>query len=150
MRSSIRTFRLLLIFTFSLSLLNLHPVWAENPDCEKDPKACGCPDEDPCKCKDETDADSIRFTDSHHWIYVKGDDQYRAANFSHQEPSITMHTVQGLNYLSPAAAFLNGTTGDFTADEPVQITMATGDLSGGLIFESRRWCQYWLSNSNIF
>ena len=36
MRSSIRTFRLLLIFTFSLSLLNLHTVWANNPDCEKD------------------------------------------------------------------------------------------------------------------
>ena len=135
MRSSIRTFRLLLICTFSLSLLNLHPVWANNPDCISDAKGCGCPGADPCKCTGKTQGGSIRFTEDITG-FIK-DDQYRTAylNFSHQEPSITMHTIQGLNYLSPAAAFLNATSGDFTADEPVQITMATGTLTGGLIFK---------------
>ena len=110
-------------------------LYGSNPECEEDPTACGCPEANPCECTGESGGGSIRFTESITG-YVSGD-RYRAAklNFSHKEPSITMHTVQGLNYLTPAAAFLNGISGDFTADEPVQITMATGDLTGGLIFE---------------
>ncbi len=107
-------------FTASLSL------FATNPDCKKDPCKSGCPGAgDTCKCPNgkTTGAGSIRFKVDVTG-YVSGDLYNKGAlRFDHMKPSLTMYSVQGLQYYSAAASAVTGVSGDFTASEVVELTV---------------------------
>jgi RHS repeat-associated protein len=105
---------------------------AGNPDCRYNPKCTvGCPSYNKCACENSgTGAGSIRFGID---IFgVSSRDSYRASvlNFDQVEPSVTMFTPQGLKYFSPASSVLDSVTGDFTANESVQVVVTSRSGTG--------------------
>ena len=103
------------------------------PECCKDnscsyPEKCDCSgSQDDCECRSGNggaSAGSINFS-----IEVPGfadGDQWRSGSlrFWHKEPSVTMFTLQGLDYISPAGAYLSQTQGSFESNRRVTLTVA--------------------------
>ena len=117
-------------------VLAMTSAFGSNPDCNSDPTQCGCPRADPCKCNGGgTGSGSIRFVAAVGG-YVDGDQQIASRlNFAHKQPSVTMHTLQGINFLTPAGAYLSEVRGYLPDDETVTLTIVTGDAAGALVFE---------------
>jgi RHS repeat-associated protein len=94
---------------------------------------CDCTDyadDHPCECSSSgsgsgsSSASSVEFSIG--FPSFADGDQLRTGTlrFHHEEPSLTMFTLQGLDYLSPSGSYISQIEGDFTASEKVTITVA--------------------------
>ncbi|MGJ8653801.1 MAG: RHS repeat domain-containing protein [Opitutaceae bacterium] len=105
------------------------PSCCDDDSCE-DP--CDCSDyaeDNPCECDTSGDggggaeAGSIEFGIGFPSFSDNMQVQTGTLRFHHEEPSLTMFTPQGIDYLSPAGSYLSNVSGDFSEDESVTLTV---------------------------
>lgn len=111
-------------------LTSVNAQYQNDPDCcEEEGPCCSdqCTDYDECDCKGTsggTSTGSIRFAVpipgySSGTTYHEGHLKY-----DHREPSVSMFTIQGLKYHSPAAVHIATVTGDYSTSEDVTLSIS--------------------------
>lgn len=121
-----------LLCVCSISSLSGQNGINDEPCCETNSctgkERCKCPGFEPpddCYCSSSgTGTGCIEFSVSFPGIAVGNEVRSSQLYFQHEEPSLTMFTPQGLDYISPAGAYLSRIEGDLSEDEVVTVVVS--------------------------